>query len=212
MMEAAYRNHVRKFVYASSSSVYGDSSSLPQAEGSEGALLSPYALTKRCAEELGEQYALHYGLDTYGLRYFNVYGRRQNPDGGYTAVIPKFIKQLLDKERPTIYGDGKQSRDFTYVEDVVEANLKSCLAPHEAAGDVFNIAYVDRQQLIDIYYELTKALGVEIEPKFEPSRAGDIKHSYADIDKARKILGYDPEWSFEKGIKDTVEWYMENLS
>lgn len=201
MMEAAYRNHVRKFVYASSSSVYGDSSSLPQAEGSEGALLSPYALTKRCAEELGEQYALHYGLDTYGLRYFNVYGRRQNPDGGYTAVIPKFIKQLLDKERPTIYGDGKQSRDFTYVEDVVEANLKSCLAPHEAAGEVFNIAYGDRQQLIDIYYELTKALGVEIEPKFEPSRAGDIKHSYADIDKARKILGYDPEWSFEKGIK-----------
>ena len=134
MLEAARQNGVRKFVYASSSSVYGDEPNLPKTEGREGNLLSPYALTKRCDEEWAKQYTMHYGLDTYGLRYFNVFGRRQDPDGAYAAVIPKFIKQLINNEQPTIHGDGKQSRDFTYVENVIEANLKACLAPHEAAG------------------------------------------------------------------------------
>ena len=141
MMEAARQNKVKKFVYASSSSVYGDEPDLPKREGREGNLLSPYALTKRCDEEWAKQYTRHYGLDTYGLRYFNVFGRRQNPDGAYAAVIPKFIRQLLNNERPTINGDGRQSRDFTYIENVVEANLKACLAPHEAAGEAYNIAY-----------------------------------------------------------------------
>lgn len=211
MLEAARQKGVKKFVYASSSSVYGDEPVLPKKEGREGNLLSPYALTKRCDEEWAKQYTRHYGLDTYGLRYFNVFGRRQDPDGAYAAVIPKFIKQLLDGETPTINGDGKQSRDFTYIENVIEANLKACLAPHEAAGEAFNVAYGGREYLIDIYYGLTKALSINREPKFGPDRAGDIKHSNADISKAKKLLGYDPDWSFERGIAAAIEWYKENL-
>ena len=152
MMEAARQKGVKKFVYASSSSVYGDHPVLPKKEGQEGNLLSPYALTKRCAEEYAKLYTRLYGLDTYGMRYFNVFGRRQDPDGAYAAVIPKFIKMLMNDETPTINGDGRQSRDFTYVENVIEANLKACLAPHEAAGNAFNIAYGGREYLIDIYH------------------------------------------------------------
>lgn len=211
MMEAARQNGVKKFVYASSSSVYGDEPNLPKTEGREGNLLSPYALTKRCDEEWAKMYTMHYGLDTYGLRYFNVFGRRQDPNGAYAAVIPKFIKQLLAGERPTINGDGMQSRDFTYIENVIEANLKCCLAPHEAAGNAFNIAFGGREYLNDIYYGLTKALGVDIEPIYGPDRKGDIKHSNADISKAKRMIGYDPDWSFERGIAAAIEWYKENL-
>ena len=211
MLEAARQKGVKKFVYASSSSVYGDEPVLPKKEGREGNLLSPYALTKRCDEEWAKQYTRHYGLDTYGMRYFNVFGQRQNPDGAYAAVIPKFIKMLMNGEQPTINGDGKQSRDFTYIENVIEANLKACIAPHEAAGQAFNIAYGGREYLIDIYYSLTKALGVDIEPKFGPDRAGDIKHSNADISKAREMLGYDPDYEFERGLNEAIAWYKENL-
>jgi len=211
MLEAARQNGVKKFVYASSSSVYGDEPNLPKKEGREGNLLSPYAVSKRADEEWAKQYAKHYGLDTYGLRYFNVFGRRQDPNGAYAAVIPKFIKQLLDGETPTINGDGKQSRDFTYIENVIEANLKACLAPHEAAGEAFNVAYGGREFLLDIYYGLTKALGIDKEPNFGPDRAGDIKHSNADISKAKELLGYDPDWSFDRGIKAAIEWYKANL-
>ena len=211
MMEAAKQNGVKKFVYASSSSVYGDEPKLPKIEGKEGNLLSPYAVSKRADEEWAKQYTRHYSLDTYGLRYFNVFGRRQDPNGAYAAVIPKFIRQLLHGEVPTINGDGKQSRDFTYIENVIEANLKACLAPSSAAGEAFNIAYGGREYLIDIYYGLTEALGVNIEPNFGPERAGDIKHSNADISKAKKLLGYDPDLSFEQGIKAAIEWYKENI-
>ena len=211
MLEAARCNGVKKFVYASSSSVYGDEPNLPKKEGREGNLLSPYALTKQCDEEWAKQYTRHYGLDTYGLRYFNVFGRRQDPNGAYAAVIPKFIKQLLSGEVPTINGDGKQSRDFTYIENVIEANMKACLASHEAAGQAYNIAYGGREYLIDIYYGLTEALGVDVEPNFGPDRAGDIKHSNADISKAREMLGYDPDWSFQRGIAEAIAWYKENL-
>ena len=211
MMEASRRNGVKRFVYASSSSVYGDEPKLPKTEGREGNLLSPYALTKRCDEEWAKQYNMHYGLETIGLRYFNVFGRRQDPDGAYAAVIPKFIKLLLHGETPTINGDGKQSRDFTYIENVIEANLKACIAPKEAAGEAFNVAYGGREYLIDIYYGLTKALGVNVEPIFGPDRKGDIKHSNADISKARRLLGYDPDWSFDRGIQAAIEWYKENL-
>ncbi len=211
MLEAARQNNVKKFVYASSSSVYGDEPNLPKTEGIEGNLLSPYALTKRCDEEWAKQYTRHYGLDTYGLRYFNVFGRRQDPDGAYAAVIPKFIKMLINGQTPTINGDGKQSRDFTYIENVIEANLKACLAPHEAAGEAFNIAYGGREYLIDIYYSLTKALGVDIEPNFGPDRAGDIKHSNADISKAKTLLGYDPDYDFDSGLEQAISWYKENL-
>lgn len=211
MLEVARQNGVKKFVYASSSSVYGDEPVLPKKEGREGNLLSPYAVSKRADEEWAKQYTKHYGLDTYGLRYFNVFGRRQDPNGAYAAVIPKFIKQLLDGETPTINGDGKQSRDFTYIENVIEANLKACLAPHEAAGEAFNIAYGGREYLLDIYYGLTEALGLDVEPNFGPDRPGDIKHSNADICKAKELLGYDPDWSFERGINAAIQWYKENL-
>ena len=211
MLEAARQYGVKKFVYASSSSVYSDEPNLPKTEGREGNLLSPYALTKRCDEEWAKLYTKFYGLDTYGMRYFNVFGRRQDPDGAYAAVIPKFLKQLMHGETPTINGDGKQSRDFTYIDNVIEANLKACLAPHEAAGEAFNIAYGGREFLIDIYYGLTKALGVDIEPNFGPDRKGDIKHSNADISKAKKLLGYDPDYSFEDGIQLAIDWYKANL-
>lgn len=211
MMEAARQKGVKKFVYASSSSVYGDHPVLPKKEGQEGNLLSPYALTKRVDEEYGKLYYKLYGLDTYGLRYFNVFGRRQDPNGAYAAVIPKFIKQLLNNERPTINGDGKQSRDFTYIENVIEANLKACQGSHEAAGQAYNVAYGGREYLIDIYHTLTAALSKDIEPIFGPDRAGDIKHSNADICKAKELLGYDPEYSFADGIKLAIEWYKENL-
>lgn len=211
MLEAACANGVKKFVYASSSSVYGDEPNLPKQEGREGNLLSPYALTKRADEEFAKMYTRFYGLETYGMRYFNVFGRRQDPNGAYAAVIPKFLKLLLSDEAPTINGDGRQSRDFTYIDNVIEANLRACLAPSEAAGEAYNIAYGGREYLIDIYYGLTKALGKNIEPKFGPERPGDIRHSNADISKARRLLGYDPEYSFESGIQLAIEWYKENL-
>ncbi len=211
MMEAARQCGVKTFVYASSSSVYGDSAVLPKQEGGEGNLLSPYALTKRVDEEYAKLYHKLYGLKTVGLRYFNVFGRRQDPNGAYAAVIPKFIKQLLSGEAPTINGDGKQSRDFTYIDNVVQANLKAALSPDEAAGEAFNIAYGGREYLIDVYNSITEALGVDIQPNFGPDRAGDIKHSNADISKAQRILGYAPEYSFDRGLKEAIEWYKENL-
>ncbi|MBQ6364210.1 MAG: SDR family oxidoreductase [Lachnospiraceae bacterium] len=211
MMEAARQNGVKKFVYASSSSVYGDSTVLPKREGQEGKLLSPYALTKRTDEEYGALYKTLYGLDTYGLRYFNVFGRRQDPNGAYAAVIPKFLKQLMNGEQPTINGDGRQSRDFTYVDNVIEGNLRACLAPSEAAGEAYNIGAGGREYLIDVYHDLCDALGLDVEPIFGPPRKGDIRDSNADITKAREKLGYDPSYDFRKGIMLAIEWYKENL-
>ena len=211
MMEAARQNGIKKFVYASSSSVYGDEPNLPKKEGIEGNLLSPYALTKKVCEEYGRLYTILYGLDTYGLRYFNVFGRRQDPYGAYAAVIPKFIKMLMNDEQPIINGDGKQSRDFTYIENVIEANLKACVAPHESAGHSFNIAYGGREYLIDLYNILCNVLGKKIKPIFGTERKGDIKHSNADITKAKNMLGYNPEWNFERGINAAIAWYSENL-
>ncbi len=211
MLEAARQNGVRKFIYASSSSVYGDHPLLPKKEGQEGKPLSPYALTKRVNEEYGRLYNELYGLETIGLRYFNVFGRRQDPYGYYAAAIPKFVKSLLNDEAPTINGDGKQSRDFTYIENVIEANLKACQAPKEASGEVFNVAYGGREYLIDIYYKLCELLGKDIEPQFGPERFGDIKHSNADISKAKALLGFAPEYDFNRGITLAVEWYKENL-
>ena len=211
MMEAAKQRGVKRFVYASSSAVYGDSIALPAKEGQEGCVLSPYAYTKKANEEYGRLYTKLYGLETIGLRYFNVFGKRQDPDGDYAAVIPKFVKTLINNQTPTIYGDGRQSRDFTYIGDVIEANLKACLAHGEAAGEAFNIAYGDQEYLIDLYYKLCELLAKRIEPVFGPELAGDIKHSYADITKARRLLGYEPEYSFAKGIELAVDWYKDNL-
>ncbi|WP_027209170.1 SDR family oxidoreductase [Butyrivibrio hungatei] len=211
MMEASRQNGVKKFVYASSSSVYGDSTILPKKEGQEGNVLSPYALTKKVDEEYGKLYKKLYGLDTYGLRYFNVFGRRQDPNGAYAAVIPKFLKQLMNGETPTINGDGKQSRDFTYVDNVIEGNLRACLASSEAAGEAYNIGAGGREYLIDVYHHLTDALGLDVEPNYGPARKGDIRDSNADISKARQNLGYDPSYDFKAGIELAINWYKENL-
>lgn len=211
MMEAARQSGVKKFVYASSSSVYGDEPNLPKREDRIGKVLSPYALTKKTDEEYGRLYSELYGLQTIGFRYFNVFGRRQDPNGAYAAVIPRFVKQLLNDEAPTINGDGRQSRDFTYIENVIEANLKGMASGAEVSGEVFNVAYGGREYLIDIYNKLCELLGKDIEPKYGPDRAGDIKHSNADISKARQMLGYDPDYDFAKGIELAVDWYKENL-
>jgi UDP-N-acetylglucosamine/UDP-N-acetylgalactosamine 4-epimerase len=211
MMEAARQRGVRCFVYASSSSVYGDDPRLPKKEGQEGKVISPYALTKRCAEEYGRLYTSLYGLPTVGLRYFNVFGRRQDPQGQYAAVIPRFVKLLLAGEAPVINGDGMYSRDFTYVENVVQANIKAFSAPPEAWGKVFNIAYGGRVTLLELYAVIAEALGVHIPPQFGSPRAGDLPHSFADVSAARQTLGYVPEWDFSRGIADTIAWYRENL-
>ncbi len=211
MMEASQINGVKKFVYASSSSVYGDHPVLPKKEGVEGNILSPYALTKMVDEQYARLYSKLYGLKTIGLRYFNVFGRRQDPHGFYAAVIPKFVKLLLHDEAPVINGDGKQSRDFTYIENVIEANLKGMLSSDNVTGEVFNIAYGSQVELLDLYEKLALLLGKDIQPVFGPDRAGDIKHSNADITKARELLGYSPDWSWDKGLEQAVEWYRETL-
>lgn len=212
MLEAAREAGVRRFVYASSSSVYGDSQELPKREGGEGHLLSPYAVTKRSNEEYARQYTLHYGLETVGLRYFNVFGRRQDPAGAYAAVIPKFITLLLRGEAPTIHGDGTQSRDFTYVDNVVQANLAALCADGAACGQAYNIAYGGRETLLSVYAGICHALGVDISPVFGPPRAGDIAHSNADVSKARTCLGYEPQLDFAGGMELAIAWYKENLA
>lgn len=211
MLQAATENNVKRFVYASSSSVYGDEPTLPKQVGREGNVLSPYAMTKRMNEEWAEMYWRLYKLPTIGMRYFNVFGRWQDPNGVYAAVIPKFAKALMNGERPQIHGDGEQSRDFTYIENVIEANLKACLAGEEAFGRAYNIAYGERFTVNQMLEAMCKQLGVEFNPEYVESRVGDIKHSLANIDDTRELLGYNPSWSFTDGFKETVEWYKENL-
>ena len=211
MLEASRNSDIKKFVYASSSSVYGDSEILPKKEGEEGNLLSPYAFTKHANEKYAKLYTDLYGLETYGLRYFNVFGRRQDPDSAYSAVIPRFIKLMLNNESPIIFGDGHQSRDFTYIENVIEVNLKACLADSKYAGEAFNVAYGEREILIDMYKILCNLLEKDIEPIISESRSGDIMHSLADISKAKQMLGYDPQFDFKKGIQLCVDWYKNSL-
>lgn len=211
MMEASRQNNVKRFAFASSSSVYGDSTRLPKKEGEEGSILSPYALTKKVDEEYGRLYKELYGLNTYGMRFFNVFGRHQDPNGVYAAVIPKFIKQLLKGERPTINGDGRQSRDFTYIDNVIEGCIRCCAADESVAGLTYNIGAGGREYLIDVYYDICKALGVSIEPKFCAPRVGDIRDSNADISLAKKNLEYSPQYDFATGIQLAIEWYKKNL-
>lgn len=213
MMEAArLSGSVRRFVYASSSSVYGNAHELPKVEGQEGELLSPYAVTKAVNEQYASLYTKLYGLPCIGLRYFNVFGRRQDPHSQYAAVIPIFVKKLMIGESPTINGDGEQSRDFTYIENVIEANLKSFVAPEKAWGEAFNIAYGERFTINQMYSMLCKHLGVSIEADYGDERTGDIKHSLADIQKAKRLLDYQPDWSFSEGFEKAVDWYKSYLS
>ncbi len=211
MMEAARKRGVKRFIYASSSSVYGDSVKLPKKEGEEGEVLSPYALTKQVNEYYGKLYTKVYGLGCIGLRYFNVFGPRQNPDSEYAAVIPKFIKGLKVNKQVEIYGDGEQTRDFTYIENVIEANLKACIAPQEACGQAFNIAFGKKISINRLYELMCEELGIRLDPKYVKSRPGDIKHSLADITKSKDLLNYNPEWDFKKGFVEVVKWYNKNL-
>jgi UDP-N-acetylglucosamine 4-epimerase len=211
MMEAARLAGVKRFIFASSSSVYGDSPNFPKIEGEEGNILSPYALTKKVSENYGKLYTEIYGLECIGMRYFNVFGRRQDPDSQYAAVIPKFFKAIRNGQQVEIYGDGEQSRDFTYIENVIEANLKSCLAPKEACGKAYNIAFGERFTINQMYNLMCEQLKVKLEPKYLEPRVGDIKHSLASRQNAEKFIGYAPDWNFKKGFIEAINWYKVNI-
>lgn len=211
LMEASLQAGVKKFVYASSSAIYGDEPSPRKREGHEGNPLCPYALTKKINEMYARIYYDLYGLNTIGLRYFNVYGPRQDPYSTYAAVIPIFVKSLALNLAPTIYGDGTQTRDFTYIDDVVEANLKACLASDEANGQVFNIAYGKSICLNDLYQKICSLLAKEIKPVHAPFRSGDIRHSAADITKAREVLAYHPQYDINEGLALTINWFTKHL-
>ncbi len=219
MLYAAQEAKVKRFVYAASSSTYGDSKVLPKVENEIGKPLSPYAITKYVNELYAENFSHIYGIETIGLRYFNVFGRRQDPYGAYAAVIPKFAMSLIKHESPLINGDGNYSRDFTYVDNVIQANQLALLTGKpEAVNQVYNIAFGDRTTLNELFAYLREYLTefdpeiAQVEPQYGPNRAGDIPHSFADIAKAQTLLGYTPEFSVKQGLKEAVRWYYDNLN
>ena len=218
MLSASCDAKVKRFVYAASSSTYGDSTSLPKIEEVIGKPLSPYAITKYVNELYADVFSKTYGIETIGLRYFNVFGRKQNPIGAYAAVIPLFVKQLMNYESPVINGDGNYSRDFTYIDNVIQMNEFSMLTDNpEALNTVYNTAYGDRTTLNQLVQLLKYNLSqfdskiAEVEVLYGPNREGDIPHSLASIDKAKNKLGYDPKFSIEAGIKESVSWYFKYL-
>ncbi len=199
---------VRRVVYASSSSVYGDTPTLPKVETMEPRPLSPYALQKLAGEHYARIAAPLYGVEVVSLRYFNVFGPRQDPKSDYAAVVPRFVTALLAGRAPTIYGDGLQSRDFTFIANVVEANLRAAEAPPEAAGEAINIACGERFTLLDLARAIGRIVGREdLKPRHEPARKGDVRHSQADVGKAKALLGWTPRVAFEEGLRRTVEWF-----
>ena len=218
MLVASRDAGVKRFIYAASSSTYGDSESLPKVEDKIGNPLSPYAITKYVNELYAGIFSSTYGLETIGLRYFNVFGRKQDPNGAYAAVIPKFVMQLMRHEQPVINGDGNYSRDFTYIDNVIQMNeLAMTTTNPKAINTVYNTAYGDRTTLNDLVQYLREYLS-EYDPKIKdimpihgPYRAGDIPHSLASINKAKDLLGYNPQFSMQQGLKQAVKWYWENL-
>ncbi|MCV2483973.1 SDR family oxidoreductase [Flavobacterium sp. SH_e] len=218
MLTAARDAKVKRFVYAASSSTYGDSQGLPKVEDVIGKPLSPYAITKYVNELYAEIFSKTYGLETIGLRYFNVFGRKQDPNGAYAAVIPKFVKQFMNHESPIINGDGNYSRDFTYIDNVIQMNELAMTSQNlEAINSVYNTAYGDRNTLNDLVKYLKEYLS-EFDPKIKDvsviygeNRAGDIPHSLASIEKAKNMLGYNPKYSLQEGLKEAVGWYWNNL-
>jgi len=206
LLVAARDAGVKRFVYASSSSVYGDTEVLPKVETMPENPISPYALTKLAGERYGVIFHRIYGLPTVSLRYFNVFGPRQDPHSPYSAVISRFVDAALEGKPPIVYGDGEQSRDFTYVDNVVDANLLACTADG-AAGMVLNVGNGERHTLNELLRVLASIVGQELVPEYEEARRGDVRHSQADIDKARQLLGYRPKASFEEGLRRTVDWY-----
>lgn len=218
MLIASRDAKVKRFIFAASSSTYGDSQVLPKEEDVIGKPLSPYAITKYVDELYADVFARTYGLEYIGLRYFNVFGRRQDPNGAYAAVIPLFVKKFMNHEAPNINGDGEYSRDFTYVDNVIQMNIRAmeATAP-EAVNQIYNTAFGERTTLNQLVGYLKEFLseydpGIgTIEPTHGANRAGDIPHSLASIEKARKLLGYDPRFSMREGLKEAVKWYRENL-
>ncbi|CAN0563939.1 unnamed protein product [Ectocarpus sp. 12 AP-2014] len=218
MLVAARDAKVKRFIYAASSSTYGDSTSMPKVEDVIGKPLSPYAITKYVNELYADVFAKTYGMETIGLRYFNVFGRKQDPNGAYAAVIPKFVMQLMAHESPVINGDGSFSRDFTYIDNVIQMNVRAMTTTKpEAINTVYNTAYGERTDLKELILILKEYLSA-YDPKiagidtiFGPQRAGDVPHSLAAIDKAKNLLGYDPKFDIKTGLKESVDWYWENL-
>jgi UDP-N-acetylglucosamine/UDP-N-acetylgalactosamine 4-epimerase len=215
---AAKEANVRRFIFAASSSTYGDHPDLPKVEDKIGAPLSPYAITKYVDELFATNFSRSYGIDVIGLRYFNVFGRRQDPDGAYAAVIPKFLKMLMKHEVPHINGDGTISRDFTYIDNVIQANhLAAIVDNKEALNQIFNVAHGERTTLNQLYSYLREFAGkydseiLKIEPTYGPDRAGDILHSLASIDKAKRLLGYSPKLNVVQGLEESVKWFWYNL-
>lgn len=218
MLISARDAKVKRFIYAASSSTYGDSKGLPKVEEVIGKPLSPYAITKYVNELYADIFSKTYGIETIGLRYFNVFGRKQDPNGAYAAVIPLFVKQFMNYESPVINGDGNYSRDFTYIDNVIQMNELAILTDNpEALNTVYNTAFGDRTTLTQLVQLLKDNLTLldpkiaEIEVKHGPNRAGDIPHSLASIEKAKSKLGYHPKYSIEQGIKEAVSWYFHNL-
>jgi len=218
MLQAATEAKVKRFVYAASSSTYGDSVGLPKVEDVIGKPLSPYAITKYVNELYAEIFSKTYGIETIGLRYFNVFGRKQDPNGAYAAVIPKFVMQLMNHESITINGDGNYSRDFTYIDNVIQMNELAIMTENkEAVNTVYNTAYGDRNSLNDLVSYLKEYLSKydekikDVEVIHGPNRAGDIPHSLASIDKAKSLLGYNPKYSLQEGLQIAIDWYWNNL-
>ena len=218
MMTAAKDNGVKRFVYASSSSVYGDSQELPKVEERTGNILSPYAVTKAVNELYMGVFYKCYGFESIGLRYFNVFGKRQDPNGAYAAVMPKWIAQILNGEDLFINGDGKTSRDFTYIDNVVQANIMAGMTTNpDAFGKAFNTAAGGRETLNNLYVAIVKGLQENLpdlkvkDPIYRDFRAGDIRHSNANIDAAREFLGYEPTHNLEQGLKESIEWYISDI-
>ena len=218
MLVAARDAKVKRFVYAASSSTYGDSTNMPKVEDIIGKPLSPYAITKYVNELYADVFSKTYGIETIGLRYFNVFGRKQDPDGAYAAVIPKFVMQLMKHESPVINGDGSFSRDFTYIDNVIQMNVRAMVTDNQAAlNTVYNTAFGERTDLNELTQLLKEYLS-EFDPEIKniknnygPTRAGDVPHSLASIDKAKQLLGYDPQYDIKSGLKEAVKWYWENL-
>jgi UDP-N-acetylglucosamine 4-epimerase len=218
MLVASRDAGIKRFVYAASSSTYGDSESLPKKEDKIGKPLSPYAITKYVNELYAGIFSKTYSLETIGLRYFNVFGRRQDPDGAYAAVIPKFVGQLIKHESPVINGDGSFSRDFTYIDNVIQMNILSMLTKNpNAVNTVYNVAFGERATLNELISALKQNLSkhdnkiADVEVNYGPERAGDIPHSLASIDKAKELLKYKPKYSLQSGLKEATDWYWENL-
>ncbi|WP_405415781.1 SDR family oxidoreductase [Maribacter sp. Asnod1-A12] len=218
ILVAAREAKVTRFIYAASSSTYGDSTNMPKVEDIIGKPLSPYAITKYVNELYADVFSKTYGIETIGLRYFNVFGRKQDPNGAYAAVIPKFVMQLMNHESPVINGDGSFSRDFTYIDNVIQMNIRAIVSDNQnAINTVYNTAYGERTDLNELTALLKEYLGEydakikDVKNIYGPTRVGDVPHSLASVDKAKELLNYDPQYDIKTGLKEAVKWYWENL-